>query len=1195
MTARWGSGSIWRRTAWIGPASLLALFACRLDRQFESPYLPGSPDYEGDDWTRDKDKDGIADSVEKYLPGCKLPPKQCIENAKILGAIPDDRYALTARNELLWMGDSEQAPDLEWTPAAAALRGYALMSSDSSIVRVRNGKLLPATVGSAQIDVEVPGLKLLGTSFIATVVSQGKRLDSVVVADFEVGVGSDSQPHAVWYPSDATYRDYALISDQPAVAAIVGPSVRGVSEGNARVTLYARDGGRRASFTVKVVDQAKALALSAEPMFLVRGDKSEAPHLTWTPANAGDRRYRLAPVETTSVVGLSADSQLVIPMVPGVAQMLARSADGRLTAEFSVTVAARYIPVTGISATDMNLPLGRDPQPPRLTWIPSDASGRDYFLSTRDTGVAVASSGLIAPVGMGTALFTVTTQDGGFTATFTVTVGLPDSSLHVDSVQMASFSMPVGETRRVSPTWYPPNAGDLRFSLATSDTGIVAISGETVRAVKAGSANLRITTSDGGHGADFKVVVYAPPVPVQQVTVDPLSIYVGFNGGPAITWTPSNATDLGYTLVSQDTNIASIISVSGVLRVHGKAVGATSVTLRPNSGPATSFPVTVNAAPIRVNGITVPNFTVNVGDLAVPPPIVFYPANATNKLYKVGDPPAGGILSVSQNLIAGLKPGKVPLTVTPDDNPSAAVVCTVTVVSRVRSVSAKDDTLRVGAGDKAVAGNLTWTPADANDKSFALKSNDTTLVKIAANGTSYRGVAGGKTTVIVRALDGSGKADTFSVLVKVPVTQVIAKDYTMKTTDTIAINPGALWTWLPVNASNKNWWLSYTAPNASPAPATIVALDGNWQLRAAGGPGTARITVNSDDNPAAKDTFTVTVIRPVSGFTVTNANLAMRLNDPDAPAPVAVQPADASDKNYALTSGNTAVATAVAGNKIHAVGGGTATFTAKSAYDSSKTATFTVTVSVPVVSVSAADMSLRIGEGEKDPTLTWNPANATNKAYTLATTNSSLLTIVSNRLHGVSPGTVNATVTSVDGTKLSSFAVTVIQPVTSVAAANMSMRRGDQNRDPSLTWNPTSASNKGYVLSGGNAAIATIVGNQVHAVGAGSVALTVTANDNGKTGSFTVTVTNPVTGIDGGPDISFRSGDPEYQVPVSVSPADASNKNWHMVSDDPSIASVNGSSIRPVSRGDVNVFVISDDNAAITDTIAVSVRGLFGP
>jgi len=630
--------------------------------------------------------------------------------------------------------------------------------------------------------------------------------------------------------------------------------------------------------------------------------------------------------------------------------------------------------------------------------------------------------------------------------------------------------------------------------------------------------------------------------------------------------------------------------------VHGKALGATSVTLRPNNGPSTVFPVTVNAVPVRVNGIGVPNFQVILGDAPVLPNVTFYPSNATDKRYVASAPQAGGIFSVTDNKVSGLKSGKAPLTVTPSDNPSAAVICTVTVVAKVRSVSAKDDTLRVGAGDKSVAGNLTWDPPDANDKSFSLKSNDTTIVKIAASGTAYRGLAGGKTSVIVRALDGSGKADTFAVTVQVPVTQVIASDVTLKTTDTGSYyNPYPLFNWLPANASNKNWSLAYAVPGANPAPSTIVSIINGWALKQLA-PGSARITVISLDNPAVKDTFTVNVIRPVSGLTATNANLVMKVGDPDAPAPISVNPADASDKTFTLSGGNASVATVAPGNKIHAVGGGTATFTARSVSDTSKTAGFTVTVTVPVASVAATDMSLRIGEGDKDPFLAWSPANATNKNYTLASANASLLTIASNRLHGVAPGSANATVTSVDGGKTATFAVTLIQPVASVTPANLSMHIGDPDRDPALTWNPANASNKGYVLSGGSAAIATVVGNQIHAVGLGSVAMTVTANDNGKTGSFTVTITKAVTGIKGGPDITLKVGEPDVEPNVTVSPPDATNKNWHLASVDPDIASVNGTFIHAVSKGDTKVAVISDDNPSLTDTVKVSVRApLLGP
>jgi uncharacterized protein YjdB len=123
-----------------------------------------------------------------------------------------------------------------------------------------------------------------------------------------------------------------------------------------------------------------------------------------------------------------------------------------------------------------------------------------------------------------------------------------------------------------------------------------------------------------------------------------------------------------------------------------------------------------------------------------------------------------------------------------------------------------------------------------------------------------------------------------------------------------------------------------------------------------------------------------------------------------------------------------------------------------------------------------------------------------------------------------------------------------------------------------------------------------VVGNQVHAVGVGSVAMTVTAGDDGKTGSFTVTILKAVTGIKGGPDITLRVGDQDVEPAVTVSPPDASVKSWHLASVDPDIASVNGTFIHAVSRGDTKVAVISDDNPSITDTVRVSVRAsIFGP
>ncbi|MEO7777201.1 MAG: hypothetical protein ABIY63_06695, partial [Fibrobacteria bacterium] len=112
-------------------ALLLILAAASCRRDFDSPYMPGSGSYAGDEWTRDADENGIADSLEKYAPGCDLPPKQCLANAKIICGISGEKNSLYARDLLLWLDDPPQAPSLQWTPAEGSVRGYSLSSSDT--------------------------------------------------------------------------------------------------------------------------------------------------------------------------------------------------------------------------------------------------------------------------------------------------------------------------------------------------------------------------------------------------------------------------------------------------------------------------------------------------------------------------------------------------------------------------------------------------------------------------------------------------------------------------------------------------------------------------------------------------------------------------------------------------------------------------------------------------------------------------------------------------------------------------------------------------------------------------------------------------------------------------------------------------------------------------------------------------------
>lgn len=98
--------------------------------------------------------------------------------------------------------------------------------------------------------------------------------------------------------------------------------------------------------------------------------------------------------------------------------------DGTLLDQFTIS---RNIPVTGVSVapTTLSLQIGATNQL-TATVSPSNASNKAISWSSSNTSVAtVSSTGLVAAVASGTAEITVTTADGNFAATCTVTVLSP--------------------------------------------------------------------------------------------------------------------------------------------------------------------------------------------------------------------------------------------------------------------------------------------------------------------------------------------------------------------------------------------------------------------------------------------------------------------------------------------------------------------------------------------------------------------------------------------------------------------------------------------------------------------------------------------------------------------------------------------------------------------------------------------------
>lgn len=134
-----------------------------------------------------------------------------------------------------------------------------------------------------------------------------------------------------------------------------------------------------------------------------------------------------------------------------------------------------------------------------------------------------------------------------------------------------------------------------------------------------------------------------------------------------------------------------------------------------------------------------------------------------------------------------------------------------------------------------------------------------------------------------------------------------------------------------------------------------------------------------------------------------------------------------ADQSVTWSTSAAATATVSASGLVTAVANGTATITATSTVDGTIKGTSTVTVTTPVsgVTVSPTTASIAVG-ATRQLTPTVAPAGASNKNVTYSSSATGVATVNSSGLvTGVAAGTATITVTTDDGAKTATSAITV--------------------------------------------------------------------------------------------------------------------------------------------------------------------------
>ena len=994
-------------------------------------------------------------------------------------------------------------------------------------------------------------------------------------------------------PSNATEKGVFWSSSNATVATVTGGTVKALKAGSTTITVTTKDGGKTASCSITVTESKVAvtsITLDKETVELTEGATLKLT-ATILPENATNKN--IAWTSSAATVATVDATGLVTAIAPGESIITAKTEDGGKTATCKVIVTAQQHPVEGVSLDKTSAELVEGETITLVAIVtPDNASNKNLSWSTSDASVASVENGLVTAVAPGSAVITVTTEDGGKTATCNIQVKAKEYPVEGVSLDKTSAELVEGDKMTLTATIAPANASNKNVNWSSSNASVATVDNGVITAVAPGSAVITVTTEDGGKTASCAVTVKARVYPVTGVTLDKSSAELVVEETLMLTATiiPDNATN--KNIIWSTSNFAVATVQNGKVTAVSPGTAVITVTTEDGNKTATCS-ITVKAKAYPVTGVTLDKTSAELteGDKITLRATVA-PENASNKNVSWSSNNTS-VATVNNGEVTAVAPGTATITVTTEDGGKTAT-CVVTVKARVYPVTgvSLDKTSANLVEGESITLTATITPENATNKNVNWSSSNTAVATVQDG--KVLAIAPGVATIIVTTEDG-GKTATCNVVVKAktyPVTGVTLDKTSAELTEGDKITLKA--TVSPENASNKN--VTWSSNNTS------VATVNNGEVTTVS-PGTATITVTTEDGGKTA-TCVVTVkarVYPVTGVSLdkTNANL---VEGESITLTATITPENATNKNVNWSSSNTAVAT-VQNGKVLAVSPGVATITVTTE-DGGKTATCNVVVKAktyPVTGVTLDKTSAELTEGDKITLrATVSPENASNKNVTWSSNNTSVATVNNGEVTAVAPGTATITVTTEDGGKTATCVVTVkakVYPVTGVTLDKTSAELTEGDKITlKATVSPENASNKNVSWSSSNASVATVNNGEVTAVAPGTATITVITEDGGKTATCVVTVkarVYPVTGVTLDKTSAELTEGDKITLKATVAPENATNKNVTWTSSNPAVATVQNGVVTAVKAGSAIITVKTVDGGK-TATCTIKVKSKVG-
>ena len=509
---------------------------------------------------------------------------------------------------------------------------------------------------------------------------------------------------------------------------------------------------------------------------------------TVLPENANNKQVEYVSSDP-KIASVNSVSGYVKGLKEGTATITVKTLINEIQSECLVTVEGNGVTVQSINLNSKNIDLAVG-HTYGLTYriTPSNATELGAVFYSSDPSVAtVDSKGVVRGVREGTAIITISTNNGNLTDTANVTVykkGTTTTTQTGEVVQTVNYpssiklssnslSLDVGSTGQLKATITPSNAIST-LTWSSSNPKVATVDGNgLVRAIGAGSANIVAKTIDN-KTASCKITVVkksgSSSAKVTRINITTKYIKMVVGGKPFQMFAeifPSTATNRTISWSSSNPKVASVDS-SGTVRALSD--GSVVITARSVDGGHTST-VTVDvsggSSGIEAKSIafTKSSFTVSLGNTqSLPSHVTYNPSNTTYKsLSFTSSNPNVATVDVDGKVL-GVGVGQAIITATTKQGTASAkttIVVKEIPATGVSILGQTEATIKVG-------GNFTIQtqvkPIDASNKTVTFISSNPNVATVEKDGT-VRGVGQGTATIDIKA-NGGAASSTFTVKVE---------------------------------------------------------------------------------------------------------------------------------------------------------------------------------------------------------------------------------------------------------------------------------------------------------------------------------------------------------------------------------------------------------------------------------------------